>query len=179
MRNDTCEDQWHSELFQSTFGLSYPLQDFCLPRLTKDCIYLKGDNSFLLQILEGAGPQSSPKWLFPGPELACLSSQAIMKTIHFALFQPGPLSARICGEALKSLLALPPQYCKKGNRDSEWQMFLPLVLFQVVRDSKSWWWTHTHHESFFAATTSHLFIYSTWHVCLLCLLEERPKGQWD
>lgn len=57
--------------------------------------------------------------------------------IRFVGFRLRPLSACICREELKALLVLPPPYCKKGTRDSEWQMFLPLVLFQVLRDLKN------------------------------------------
>lgn len=53
MRDDACEDQWHSEIsFRAHLALSYQLQGFYLPHLSKDCIYHKGNHSFLFRILE-------------------------------------------------------------------------------------------------------------------------------
>lgn len=130
------EDQWCSEVFRAHLVLSYQLQDFYLPHLAKDCIYHKEDNSSLLLFLERelvlSGLQSDFLLNLPVSPL-----KTIIKMIHFVWLRLRPLSACIYREELKALLVLPPSYYEKGTRDSEWQMFLPLVLFQVLHDLKN------------------------------------------
>lgn len=146
--------------FQGTFGLGYYEQVFSLPCLIRDYVYHQEDNSFFFVTIlrKKSSPQSSPKWLFPVPELGWLCSETIIKMIHFVLFHLRPLSACICRGELKALLALLPPYCKigtviqSGNCSCHWCFSKLCMISKIVEVDMQ------HHECFCTAMTS-TFLY--------------------
>lgn len=142
----------------------------------RDCIYHKEDNSWLVEFWER---EQVSKVTLSCPVPAHPYSWTITKMLHFASFQPRPLSARICTEELKAFVSASPPGLNRGAAIQSGTCSCRWCLSKLCSVSESVAADTWHRESPAAAVTSRVLMYSTWHVCLLCLLEERPKGYWE